>query len=257
MIKTIIERSVLLAIALVFSVNVTNAQVSQDSDLYQILNTKDSLMFEIGFNQCDMAQLDQLLPEKFEFYHDKDGITTSKTAFIKALKDNLCSSGKNRYQRVLVEESMKVFPLYDHDELYGAIQKGVHYFGGNVARFTHLWLIEEGKWMPARMISYDHKRREVPVITDITFVELSVEALSFYLGKYEFSPDFVLSIVKEGGKIYGDAQGQKVEIKPYGNHLFLDESQTMKLSFVIGSDGRVAGLEMTGPEGEMVAKKIN
>ena len=105
-------------------------------------------------------------------------------------------------------------------------------------------------------MSYDHKVRDAPVI-DVDFIKLSSDDLSFYLGKYRFSPDFVLSVIKEGEKIYGDSQGEKAEIKPYGDHLFLDESGTMKLRFIVGGNGRVTGLVMTGPDGEMVAQKTN
>lgn len=239
------------------SLNNSFAQVSHDSELFQILKEKDSLMFEIGFNQCDLSQFEKLLPEKFEFYHDKDGIITSKDVFIKTFQENLCSSGNNITKRILVEGSMEIFALYDEKQLYGAMQIGVHQFGNTTAKFTHLWLKEKGQWVPSRMISYDHKMKEPTVITDINFVKLSSGEMSIYLGDYKFSPDFTLSIINEEGKLYGNAQGQKVEIKPYGNHRFLDESKTMKLTFTSNESGLISGLTMDGPNGQMTAKKVN
>lgn len=214
-------------------------------------------MFEVGFNECNLAFFESLLPEQFEFYHDKDGVITSRSVFIKTLKDNLCSSGKNTTKRVLKDGSLEVFPLRKHGELYGAILTGRHNFGNTIARFTHLFLIEDGEWLPFRMMSYDHKPQSPEVISDITFIQLSLDELARYLGDYEFSADFTLSIIEEQGRIYGDAQGQKVEIKPYGDHRFLDDSQTTALTFISNESGSITGLKMASPEGVMIAKRLN
>lgn len=253
---TQVRQIFIILIVLVTSTEI-KAQVSRDSGLYETLKSKDSLLFEVGFNHCNLKVIEGLLPDRFEFYHDKDGIITSKEGFINTLRENLCSTGQNITQRVLDQGSLEVYPLYEESRLYGAIQMGIHQFGGVTARFMHLWLKEEGEWMPSRMMSYDHVAGGAPKVTDVEFILLSLAEMSVYLGAYEFSPDFTLSIVQEGGILYGDAQGQKVKINPYGDHKFLDESQTMNLNFVVDPAGRVTGLEMEGPEGKMVAQKIN
>ena len=252
--STIRQIQTTIVVVILFT-SFANAQVSQDSELFKTLKAKDSLMFEIGFNQCNLSQIEALLPERFEFYHDKDGITKTRAAFIKVLNENLCSSDKNPYQRILEEGSIEIFPLHEHGELYGAIMTGRHSFGNTIARFTNLFLLEDSVWMPSRILSYDHKMKEPTLISDITFIKLSSDEMSLYLGDYEFSPDFVLSVIREGEKIYGDAQGQKVEIKPYSNHKFVDESQIMNLTFISDESGKITGLMMRGANGEMSAKK--
>lgn len=238
-------------------ISFTSAQVPGDSQLFKTLKAKDSLMFEIGFNNCQVASIEDLLSEQFEFYHDKDGIIQTRTAFIKTLEKNLCRSGKNPYKRILVKGSLEIFPLQKQGELYGAIMTGRHSFGNTMARFTNLFLLEEGEWVASRILSYDHQMKPQKVATEVTFIKLSSDEISRYLGDYEFSPDFVLSIIREGEKVYGDAQGQKVEINPYGNHKFLDDSRTMKLTFTSSESGTITGLLMQGPNGEMTAKKRN
>jgi hypothetical protein len=148
-----------------------------------------------------------------------------------------------------------VYPLYDQGKLYGAIQTGRHSFGSTIARFTNLWLLDEEIWRPAIIMSYDHKINTSPIVSDVEFIALSPKEISMYLGSYEFSPDFTLNIVAEGDKIYGDAQGQKVEINCYGEHTFLDKSQTMKLNFILDKEGIVTGLEMISRDRTMIAKK--
>ncbi len=255
MINSVIRQVQATMFIIILFASLVNAQVPQDSELFKTLKAKDSLMFDIGFNQCNLAQLEELLPEQFEFYHDKDGITKTRAAFIKTLNKNLCSSGQNPYKRTLEAGSMEVFPLYEHGELYGALMNGKHSFGNTSARFTNLFLLANNEWVPSRMLSYDHKMKEPAVIADVTFIKLSSSEVSRYLGDYEFSPDFVLSIKREGEKIYGDAQGQKAEIKPYGDHQFLDESQTMKLTFISSETGEITGLTMQSANGNMTAKR--
>jgi len=144
-----------------------NAQVEKSSKLFQQLKAADSLLFNIGFNTCNMASFETLVSENFEFYHDKGGITNSKAEFIQAFKNGLCKTPETyQSRRELVKGSLEVFALKDNGELYGAIQNGRHQFHeksvgspetkGNIARFTHLWLLEDGEWKLIRSLSYDH-----------------------------------------------------------------------------------------------------
>ena len=133
--------------------------------LYQTLKTKDSLLFNLAFNKCDSANLGKLVHEDFEFYHDKSGITTSKTSFLSSVK-NWCNSS-DEPSRKLKEGSMEVFPLYDGKKMYGVVQKGVHQFHistrdkkrklTSTAKFTHLWIKEGDQWQLKRVLSYDHR----------------------------------------------------------------------------------------------------
>ena len=155
----------------IFSLFLTNhaliAQVEKSSELFQQLKAADSLLFNIGFNTCNMAPFETLVSENFEFYHDKGGITSSKAEFIQSLRDGLCKTPETyQSRRELLNASLEVFALKNNGELYGAIQNGKHQFyeksvnkaetKGNVARFTHLWLLEDGVWKLIRSLSYDH-----------------------------------------------------------------------------------------------------
>ena len=80
------------------------------SELYKTLYTKDSLLFNVGFNQCDITVFERLVSENFEFYHDQSGVTSSKATFIDGTRNGLC---KLDYQplRALVKGSLEAFPL--------------------------------------------------------------------------------------------------------------------------------------------------
>ncbi|MBY0425599.1 MAG: hypothetical protein K2Q22_08190, partial [Cytophagales bacterium] len=51
------------------------AQMSPHSDLHKAILRQDSLLFQVGFNTCNVAQMQALLSEKFVFVHDKDGVS--------------------------------------------------------------------------------------------------------------------------------------------------------------------------------------
>lgn len=158
----------------------TIGQVEKHSTLYKTIKGNDSLLFNIGFNTCDIKQFENLVSEDFEFYHDKGGITNSKSAFIESIRDGLCKlSYKPR--RELDEKSVEVYPLTKDGVLYGAIQNGIHSFYAiendkteyltTIAKFTHLWILENGNWKLKRGLSYDHREVEKPVDETLLFTD--------------------------------------------------------------------------------------
>jgi len=160
----------LLLIPLLLTSVTTSAQVNRTSDLFRTLKTKDSLLFNVGFNTCDISQFESLVADTFEFYHDKAGLTSSKAAFISSIRDGVCKL-PYKPRRELDEHSLEVYPLENNGVLYGAIQMGTHRFYAmennkpehltSVARFTHVWLLNDAEWKLARELSYDHHEHEV------------------------------------------------------------------------------------------------
>ena len=108
---------------LIFSFFVINlhAQITKNSPLFLELKKQDSLFFERGFNNCDMAYLEKTVDNNLKFYHDNGGFQDKKL-FLERTKQNLCSNPNQKPIRKVVENSLEVFPLYNNGNLYGAIQ---------------------------------------------------------------------------------------------------------------------------------------
>ena len=167
-----------LLIHLLFLAIVANAQVEKSSELYKTIKEKDSLLFNIGFNNCDIIQFKKLVSDNFEFYHDQGGITNSKSEFIQSIENGLCALDY-KPKRVLDVKSLDIFPLHNNGVLYGAIQTGTHRFYAieknkneyltSVARFTHLWILENGNWKLNKGLSYDHKDVDKPIDNKLLF----------------------------------------------------------------------------------------
>jgi hypothetical protein len=155
--------NILLICILAFSA--THAQVSKNSELFLTLKTQDSLLFEKGFNQCDMPYLESVVHKDIIFYHDQSGIQ-DRAIFFDNVKKYICG-GASKPIRKVDEQSLQVFPMNANSKLYGAIQTGTHRFyrreagkadiPTSTAKFTHLYLLENGKWRLKEVLSYDHQ----------------------------------------------------------------------------------------------------
>lgn len=142
-----------------------NAQIDKNSTLFIELKKQDSLFFERGFNNCDVAYLEKSVDENLKFYHDNGGFQDKKL-FLEITKQNICGNPNQKPIRKVVENSLEVFPLYNNGELYGAIQTGEHRFYirekdkqdvlGGQAKFTTVWTKKDGNWMMSDVLSYDH-----------------------------------------------------------------------------------------------------
>lgn len=106
---------ILFAIAIFFYSLMTAAQADKNSELFKTLKAKDSILFEISFNTCELEKLAPIIANDFEFYHDIGGIQDKK-GFMDALKNNLCSKPGNN-KRNLVKNSLQVFPLNNNGKL--------------------------------------------------------------------------------------------------------------------------------------------
>lgn len=193
----------ILFICFCFTQYFTLAQVDKNSELYQTIISKDSLLFTIGFNTCDVSQFEKLTSENFEFLHDKDGISDKKK-FINDLKNGLCGNPDNyQARRELVKGSTKIFALYKEGEIYGAIQEGVHQFFekqtgqpehfGSSARFTHIWLIENNEWKLTKSYSYEHLTQ---MVTRSLLFDNEAEIKSWL--KENKVPTFGIGIIEDG-----------------------------------------------------------
>lgn len=138
------------------------AQLEDFDTLYRTILEKDSLLFSIRFNTCDIAQFENLLSDNLVFFHDKNGVS-NKQRFLRDLKNGLCKNPASRQvKRILQKESTEIYPLYKDGVVYGAVQNGIHLFYDNtenipgVAKFSNVWRLENGNWKLAISSSYDH-----------------------------------------------------------------------------------------------------
>src|SRR5690606_476647 len=124
----------------------------------------DSLFWQ-AYNTCNLEKMADHFTDDVEFYHDKGGATFGLPALLAATRKGMCNeAGSFRLRREAVDGTVKVFPLLEDGAVYGAILTGEHVFYvlekgkaerlDGKARFTHLWLLQDGSWKMARVLSY-------------------------------------------------------------------------------------------------------
>ncbi|MBS1734079.1 MAG: nuclear transport factor 2 family protein [Bacteroidetes bacterium] len=128
------------------------AQTNSDNDsLYKTIVKLDSTLFD-AYNNCNMEVYASLFSEDLEFYHDKGGLSKSKTDMVESVKKYVC----NKVRRELKPGSIEVSPVPG----FGAIELGKHRFHNIAensespyANFVVVWKYSNNKWLITRVIS--------------------------------------------------------------------------------------------------------
>ena len=157
------KKTYYLLLTILLSTLKITAQEKPISSLYKTIIQQDSLLFSVGFNQCNIQQYEKSLSDQLQFYHDKDGIS-DKQKFLNDLKNGLCKNPEMRQvKRLLLKDKTEIYPLLKNDTIYGAVHNGDHLFYESkdhqpgIAKFTNIWLLENNEWKLNSSISYNHQ----------------------------------------------------------------------------------------------------
>lgn len=123
-----------------------------DKILYDKIVSMDSIYWQ-AYNSCDMETQELIYSEDLEFYHDLNGLRTSKDVILEAIKTKICG----KITRALVDGSIEVYPIKD----FGAVQIGLHKFHkkqepdsiSKPSRFVIIWKHDDDNWKITRVIS--------------------------------------------------------------------------------------------------------
>ena len=199
-----------------------------------------------AYNDCDLKTMATFNADKLEFYHDLGGPSVGKASFLKALKNNICGDPELHVRRAAIDGSVKIYPLRNRGQLYGAIVEGEHAFYNKVrdkpealgsnARFTHVLLVNKGVWQVSRVLSFDH--REAPYDNKRVAVELPTAQLDQLAGTYKTSKKVVFRVSRAGNALSMDVGGTVFAIHPSDAATFFVKERDLTISFTRGADGR-------------------
>ena len=99
----------------------------------------------------------------------------------------------------------------------------------------------------------------VQIVKRLEGKETKIDSSGFdaYIGDYELKPNFILTIIKDGDKLFGQATGQgKLELEPVSETEFVAPSVKANVSFEKDSTGKVIGLILVQRGQTTKAKKI-
>lgn len=220
---------------------ITGSALAQSGDLNRTILHLDSLFWQ-AYNTCDVDGMAALLTDDVEFYHDKNGLTTTKTSMVEAVRKGLCGNENFRLRREAVAGSLKVFPLNN----YGAILSGEHYFYINekgkkefidgLAKFTHVWQFKDNTWKMSRILSYDHG--PAPYRNTRKEISLPPSRLKQYAGKYESAQAGVVTVVADGSTLKMETSNSQTTLYAETEKMFFMKERDLQFEFVT-SKGKV------------------
>ena len=214
------------------------AQNSKDNLSETILH-EDGVFWD-AYNRCDVEKMSQFFWPDVEFYHDKGGPTIGLSALTETFSKNLCGKPTFRLRREAIPETIHVYPLQKNGATYGAVLSGEHYFYINdngkpeyrdgMAKFFHVWLLKDGTWKMARVVSYDH--HEPPYENKRKEVVLPTSVLEGYVGKYR-GPQSGTLVVSRDRNLLSLADGnKKYVLHPESDNVFFTTDRDLTFEFV-------------------------
>lgn len=210
---------------------------AQNADIQKTITQKDSL-FWVAFNACDENGMHEFVADDVEFYHDKGGIQKGWPTFVETTRKNLCGRRAVwKMRREATAGTYRIFPMEDNGQIYGAILYGEHRFfvaennnpeyWTGIAKFTHLWLLQDGKWKMARILSYDHG----PGPSQRKSISLPGKTLKQFQGKYD-SKQGVITVAPGKNLLSLALGGKTYEIYPESETLFFLKERDVTFEFV-------------------------
>lgn len=157
--RTIVVSSLLFFFACFVDAKAQSNDATSQQQLSAKIAALDQELFE-AFNACNLEKVSSFFAEDIEFYHEKEGLLTTRTSVIDVMKKNLCSENSNRLRRELIKSTFEVRPI----NTYGAVETGEHRFYltqkgqkeklDGIGKFVHIWENKDGAWRISRVISY-------------------------------------------------------------------------------------------------------
>jgi hypothetical protein len=210
---------------------------NNNNQIIKSVISRDSL-FWLAYNTCDTASIGDFYTDDVEFYHDKNGFSKGKSNIVSSFKKNLCSDNF-RLRREALDSTIHVFPLKNNDTIYGAVMNGEHYFYvlekgkkerlDGWAKFTHTWILQNGKWQITRILSYDHK--PAPYMNKRKVAKISTTILDSYIGQYN-GPSTIVVIKRENENLIQIVNGKKFIIYPETATLFFLKERDLTFEFL-------------------------
>jgi len=213
------------------------AASAQTPDAERDVRAADAAFWS-AYNACDMTAIGALLTEDVEFYHDRTGLTTTRTGVVDSLRDGPCATPDMRLRREVIDDSLAFYPLADGY----AILSGRHRFhvrNGDTperldgqAEFTNLWQLHDGRWRMHRVLSYAHG--PVPY-TPPAAIELPAATLDTYAGRYRSARIGEIAVAVENGHLRLTAGDFVVILYPESATRFFAKERDLRFEFETGA----------------------
>lgn len=195
-----------------------------------------------AFNACDAKAMGTFLSEGFEFYHDRGGVTLSRTAMVDATMKGICGNPNVKVRRAPLPETIRFDPIPG----YGGVLTGRHQFYQTetgmperltgTAWFTMLWRYDQGHWQLTRGLSLDHQ--PVPYAPPEPGLALPDKALDRFAGRYVLPNAGDVLIARSNGRLTLSGRNLNLTFAPRTASRFFALERPLQIEFSGETGGR-------------------
>src|SRR5271157_1747071 len=163
--------------------------------------------------------------------------------------------GDQLFTQATGQSKVQVFPESQRNFFLKVVDAQITFETDTNGRATSLTLHQNGANLPAKRIEGE----AAPAAAPKEHKEITVDPKLFdgYVGQYQLAPNFILTITREGGRLYAQATNQpKLPIFPEGERDFFYKAVDAQITFETDANGRATSLTLHQNGANMPAKRI-
>jgi D-alanyl-D-alanine-carboxypeptidase/D-alanyl-D-alanine-endopeptidase len=142
--------------------------------------------------------------------------------------------GDQLFAQATGQPRAEIFAESDHEYFYKVVDAQITFVVDDTGRATSIVLHQNGNNTPGNQIGPAKQRQEVKV---------DAAVLEKYTGRYQFAPNFIQAITRDGARLYAQATGQpRFEIFAESDHEYFYKVVDAQITFVVDANGRATGL---------------
>ena len=158
--------------------------------------------------------------------------------------------GEQLFVQATGQPRFEVFAESERDFFFNVVDAQLTFETGKEGPATRVVLHQNGQDIPGKRMEGE--------VAQPKAMTLSADVLEGYTGKYQLAPNFVLTVTRDGDRLFAQATGQpKLEVFAKSEREFFYKAVDAQISFVAGKDGRISSLVLHQNGMDMPAKRVD
>jgi D-alanyl-D-alanine-carboxypeptidase/D-alanyl-D-alanine-endopeptidase len=146
--------------------------------------------------------------------------------------------GSHLFAQLTRQPAAEIFPEGDRDYFYKAVDAQITFITDSSGRATELILHQNGQDVHAKRFE-----GEPPKPAEHKEVAVDPKLFDGYVGRYQLAPNFIMTITRDGDRLFGQATGQpQFEMFAEGERDYFLKVVDAQITFVTDSTGRATEL---------------
>ncbi len=162
--------------------------------------------------------------------------------------------GDRLFTQATGQPKVEIFPESEREYFLKVVDAQITFETDSQGRATQVILHQGGQDVPGKRIEEDQPPESPKQRTE---VKVDPQLFDGYVGRYQLAPQFILTVTREGDRLFTQATGQpKVEIFPESEREYFLKVVDAQLTFETDSQGRATHVILHQNGQDMAGKRI-